>query len=185
LKESHVNFRKYFRIVERLLRGQPNARIFVASDAQSPIDQMRERFGERVIVHDSLRHEDGELAASGPNGGIMPAYLTRDRDQAARSGEEAVIEYLLLCRCDYLVHNGSSMPRAVMLTVPGMPTSNALPKLSYLRHTGHVWRRRAVLARDVIWGKPIRSWYRLLHELWISKRAARQGTSWRPTRLQR
>ena len=133
LKESRVNFPKYFAIVERLLRAQPDARIFVASDAQSSVDQMRERFGERVIAYDSIRHKSGELAGRGPNGGIMPAYLTRDPDLAARNGEEAVIEYLLLCRCDYLVHNGSSMPRAVLLTVPGMPASNTIAKLAYLR----------------------------------------------------
>jgi hypothetical protein len=54
----------------------------------------------------------------------MPAYLTHDPELAARNGEDAVVEYLLLCRCSYLVHNLSSIPRAVLLTMPGMPETN-------------------------------------------------------------
>jgi hypothetical protein len=54
----------------------------------------------------------------------MPAYLTKDPLLAARNGEDAVVEYLLLCRCSYLVHNLSSIPRAVLLTMPGMPDTN-------------------------------------------------------------
>ena len=144
---------------------------------------MRERFGKRVIAYDSIRHKSGELAGRGPRGKVMPAYLTRDRDLAAKSGEEAVIEYLLLCRCNYLVHNDSSIPRAVLLTIPGMPASNTIAKVVYLRHAygaarlrriNSVWQHRAVLVSDTIRGKPIGSWYRLLRELWITKRAARR-----------
>ena len=40
-----------------------------------------------------------------------------------------------------------------------------------------IWRHRAKLVRDTIWGKPIGSWHRLLHELWIAKRAARLQAS--------
>lgn len=47
-----------------------------------------------------------------------------DRDKAARNGEEAVIEYLLLAQCNYLVHNGSSIARTVLLKVPEMPHVN-------------------------------------------------------------
>ena len=36
----------------------------------------------------------------------MPAYITGDRDVAAQNGEDAIIEYLLLSRCGFLVHNG-------------------------------------------------------------------------------
>ena len=36
---------------------------------------------------------------------------------AARNGEEAVVEYLLLCRCQHLVHNWSGIPRVVLEAV--------------------------------------------------------------------
>ena len=54
----------------------------------------------------------------------MPAYISGDRDVAARNGEDAVVEYLLLSRCDYLVHNGSSLARTVLLNAPELPHTN-------------------------------------------------------------
>jgi hypothetical protein len=143
LKENRINFKRYFATVEKLLRQQPDACIFVASDAQLSVDRMRERFGNRVVAYDSIRHESGELAGMGPTGRIMPAYLTGDSDRAARNGEEAVIEYLLLSRCNFLVHNGSSIPHTVLLTVPGMPASNMMAAPSYLHRLSTNWRRRA------------------------------------------
>jgi hypothetical protein len=54
----------------------------------------------------------------------MPAYIAQDRDVAARNGEGAVVEYLLLSRCHHLVHNGSSLARTVLLNVPELPHTN-------------------------------------------------------------
>ena len=65
-KESRVNFPKYFAIVERLLRKNSHALIFVASDAEDSIDRMRERFDERVIAYDSIRHKSGEFRGKAP-----------------------------------------------------------------------------------------------------------------------
>src|SRR6185369_11510514 len=60
----------------------------------------------------------------GPTGWIMPAYIAGDRDRAERNGEEAVVEYLLLSSCDYLVHNGSGLARTVLLNAPQLPHTN-------------------------------------------------------------
>ncbi len=46
------------------------------------------------------------------------------RDVAAKNGEDAVIESLLLSRCDHLVHNGSSLARTVLLHAPELPHTN-------------------------------------------------------------
>jgi hypothetical protein len=115
---------RYTAEIERLLDAQPQAKIFVASDEQASLDYLTEAFGQRVIFYDSARHQSGEAAGKGPTGWIMPAYIARDRQAAARNGEEAVVEYLLLSRCDYLVHNGSSLARTVLLNSPRMPHAN-------------------------------------------------------------
>ena len=81
-------------------------------------DPFCEGIRHRVIAYDSIRHQGGEAAGQGPTGWIMPAYIASDRDVAARNGEDAVIEYLLLSRCHYLVHNGSSLARTVLLNAP-------------------------------------------------------------------
>jgi hypothetical protein len=115
---------RYVTAIQRLLDAQPTARIFVATDAQSSLAYFRHAFGTRVFAYPSLRHDSGEAAGMGPTGWIMPAYIAGARDRAARNGEEAVIEYLLLSRCDHLVHNGSSLARTVLLNAPHVPHTN-------------------------------------------------------------
>jgi hypothetical protein len=110
--------------IERLLDIQPSTKIFVASDDQSSVHYLAKAFGARVIAYDSIRHQGGEAAGQGPTGWIMPAYIARDRDVAAKNGEDAVIEYLLLSRCHYLVHNGASLARTVLLNAPQLPHAN-------------------------------------------------------------
>jgi hypothetical protein len=119
---------RYVAEIERLLKSSPAARIFVASDAQSSLDYLVRSFGDCVIAYDSVRHQGGEPAGRGPTGWIMPAYVAQDRDKAARNGEDAIIEYLLLSRCDYLVHNGSSLARMVLLNAPRLGHTNTHTK---------------------------------------------------------
>jgi hypothetical protein len=110
--------------IRRLLEAWPTARIFVATDAEASLDFIRNAFGSRVIAYDTVRHESGEPAGKGPTGWIMPAYIMRGGDSAARNGEDAVVEYLLLSRCNHLIHNGSSLARTVLLNVPHLAHTN-------------------------------------------------------------
>ena len=178
LKVDRINFLRYCELIDRLVREHPDAAIFVASDAKLSVDRICERFGERVVAYDAIRHISGDLAGKGPTGRIMPAYLSESPDTAARSGEEAVIEYLLLCRCNHLVHNGSGFARAVLLTVPEMPFSNTLSAAVFWRIAFNRWRetwqRRLALVYDTIAGEPVVSWYGLLRALVIEKRRRRE-----------
>ena len=128
-RQGSLRLPRYREEIERLLQGEREAMIFAATDAQSSVDYLKDAFESRVIAYDSIRHQGGEAAGKGPTGWIMPDYIAGDRDRAARNGEEAVIEYLLLARCDHLVHNGSSLARTVLLKVPEMPHTNT--------HGGH------------------------------------------------
>jgi hypothetical protein len=123
-RQGSLALPRYLHEIDRLLSREPTARIFVASDDQSSVDHLAGAFGSRVISYDSVRHRGGEPAGRGPTGWIMPAYIAGDRDTAARNGEDAVIEYLLLSRCDHLVHNGSSLARTVLLNSPRLPHTN-------------------------------------------------------------
>jgi len=115
---------KYVKEIQRLLQDQRSAKIFVATDAQSSLDYLREAFGDRIVAYESIRHTSGKAAGQGPTGWIMPGYISGDRDRAAQNGEEAIIEYLLLGRCDHLVHNGSGLARTVLLNVPQLAHTN-------------------------------------------------------------
>jgi hypothetical protein len=123
-RQGSLVLSRYVAEIERLLDVQPRAKIFVASDEQSSLDHLAAAFGDRVIAYDTVRHRDGAAAGQGPTGWIMPAYIAGDRDVAARNGEDAVVEYLLLSRCHHLVHNGSSLARTVLLNVPELPHTN-------------------------------------------------------------
>jgi hypothetical protein len=123
-RQGSLDLSEYVTEIERLLTTQVATRIFVATDDQSSLDYLKSMFGQRVFAYDSIRHQSGAAAGKGPTGWIMPAYIANDRDRAARNGEEAVIEYLLLSQCNYLVHNGSGLARTVLLNVPLLPHRN-------------------------------------------------------------
>jgi hypothetical protein len=129
-RQASLHLHSYVEQIERLLRIQPKAAIFVATDAQSSLDFIRQAFGGRVFCYDSLRHQNGPAAGNGPTGWIMPAYITQDRSRAARNGEEAIIEYLLLSRCNCIIHNGSSLARTVLLSIPKLPHVNTHGQLN-------------------------------------------------------
>jgi hypothetical protein len=139
-----LDFSRYLHLITELLCLRSDALIFAASDAESSINRLREMFGNRVLAFEAFRHQGGSLAGKGPTGCIMPAHLTGDPDMAAKGGEDAIIDYLLLSRCNHLVHNGSSLARTVMLNVPEMPVSTTVPEASYLNRIPYycwLWTR--------------------------------------------
>jgi hypothetical protein len=123
-RQGSLVLARYVKTLQELIAAHPHARIFVATDDQSSLDHLTDHFGERVVAYDAIRHQGGEPAGQGPTGWIMPAYIAGDRDRAARNGEDAVVEYLVLSRCEHLVHNGSSLARTVLLNVPAVSHTN-------------------------------------------------------------
>jgi hypothetical protein len=123
-RQGSLDLDRFVRCLSALVRERPKAQLFVATDAQSSLDHLIEAFGDRVVAYETTRHVAGEAAGSGPTGRIMPAYITHARDAAARNGEDAVAEFLLLSRCSYLVHNGAGLALTVLLGDPEMPHTN-------------------------------------------------------------
>jgi hypothetical protein len=123
-RQNSLRYDRYRDEVRSLLDKLPSACVFVATDAEESLVFMRREFGNRVVARESLRHTDGPATGAGPTGWIMPAYIAGNRDSAARNGEEAVLEYLVLTKCSYLVHNGSSLARTVLLHEPAIPHVN-------------------------------------------------------------
>jgi len=123
-RQGSLVISRYHAEIERIVQVEEDARVFVASDDQSSVDVLAAAFPGRVIAYDSVRHHGGEAAGRGPTGWIMPAYIAGDRDVAAKNGEDAIIECLLLSRCHQLVHNGSSLARTVLLNAPDLPHIN-------------------------------------------------------------
>jgi len=125
---------RYRKAVERWLQSVRDGHILVATDDQRSLDFMIDAFGERVHSFATHRHRDGEVVGHGPTGALMPSYVARDPETAARNGEDAVIEHLLLARCAGLVHNGSSLARTVLLQNPSLPHVNTHRKSRIMAH---------------------------------------------------
>ncbi len=120
-----LSWKQYLKALRAALAARSDARIFLATDTEKAVDVLKANFGDRVVTCEALRHRDGDQAAGfGPDGGLMPAYIAADREAAARNGEEAVIDYLLLGRCDLLVHNSSGLARSVLLANASLPHVN-------------------------------------------------------------
>jgi len=123
-RQGSLDLERFTGELSAILETRPRAHILVATDEQASLDRLVEAFGDRVMWLDTLRHVDGEGAGSGPTGRIMPAYITQDRDAAARNGEDAVVEYLLLSRCVHLVHNGAGLALTALLRNPDLAHTN-------------------------------------------------------------
>ncbi len=123
-RQGSLDLGRFESALGRLLEDRPEAKIFVATDAQASLDRIAETFGGRVLAFEAIRHVNGNAVGSGPTGCIMPAYVTADPETAAQNGEDAVVEYLLLGRCSHLVHNGASLATTVLLRDPAMPHTN-------------------------------------------------------------
>jgi hypothetical protein len=182
----YLDLARYRSCIDDFLRSYPDAGIFVASDAESSVQKMRDIYGDRVVATEAVRHQGGPLAGQGPTGSIKPAYLTVDADVTARNGEEAIVDYLLLSRCNALVHNGSSLARTVLLTVPEMAVSNTILPSYFGRKAFYFirgvrrargwalqlpgrWLHRAKVVRATVAGQPLSRWRRLLRQRWLER----------------
>ncbi|HEX2241824.1 MAG TPA: hypothetical protein VHK27_00935 [Gammaproteobacteria bacterium] len=123
-RQGSLNLPRYVTELRHLVTERSGAKILVATDEEASLDCLKQAFGSRVISYNAIRHEGGEVVGRGPTGCIMPAYIGGNPDRAARNGEEAVIEHLLLARCNHLVHNGASLATTVLLKEPSMSHTN-------------------------------------------------------------
>ena len=158
---------KITRVVTAALQERPDAKVFVATDDEASLTEMRRAFGERIIACDSVRHQGGQTWDWGPTGdGSLPGYIARNPEQAAQNGADAVVEYLLLEKCELLIHNGASLARTVLLANPTLPCINthapeATRQASTLRERW--WEVRAELF-ELMKLRPIRSYF---HRLFV------------------
>lgn len=91
---------EYFPHIDRFLREAPGARIFLATEQSQFVDQVRERYGERVVTRDVIR-----TSAFGP---VSNPFLVSAGDGYAK-GEEVLIDCLLLSRSRRLLRCTSAV----------------------------------------------------------------------------
>jgi hypothetical protein len=83
-------------------------KLFVATDEQAFLDYARRSYPDRVICQDAIRSIDGQS---------LHVRLAGDY----RNGEGAVLDCLLLSRCDYLIRTESELSLCSTLFNPDLP----------------------------------------------------------------
>lgn len=135
-RRGSYQFRRYIEEIERIICAHPEAKIFVATDSQSALVDIEDIFGSRVIHSSSIFHNShgDSVSGLGPSGHVIPGYLAQDAKSAAENGKEAIIDYLLLSECQYLIHNGSGLARTALLRSPDLLHTNTHTPVRYIRY---------------------------------------------------
>ena len=86
-----VRPREYFPLIDRYTAKHGPCRIFVATDQKQFVEEMRSRYGGRIISRDVVRSDS-----------IVNTFQKRERHGYA-IGEEVLLDCLILSRCDFLL----------------------------------------------------------------------------------
>ncbi len=123
----------------RLLARSKGASVVLATDVREAVERFRDAFGERLLVQpDVARAPAGETQY---DWGLPPCLAL---------GEQALIDALLLARCDALLHATSNIATAVGYMNPRLRMIYCEPRLVAVRETLRAWlspQPEATLAR--------------------------------------
>lgn len=169
-RRNSYKLEQYFTEVRRALKKEPQAKVFVATDSQEALNSIKQTFTDKVIYYSSIFHSSGELSGKGPSGWGLPAYLTKDAQIAAQNGEEAVIDYLLLSKCQLLIHNGSSLPRTALLKNPELKHVNVHSKKEYIKYLFSFQNLELLHLFKIVIIKKLVPVYKLIKQLFIRER---------------
>ena len=107
-----IPFDKYFFEIEQIFAsfGRDACRVLLATDEQDIISRFEDRFDRELVYYNAVRKvDDDKIFGVGPTGQVMPGYITKGGTTAIKNGEDAVVEYALLCKSHFLIHNVSSL----------------------------------------------------------------------------
>ena len=102
----------YYNVVEAVKQNMKgNTNIFIATDEIDFLDHMGNIFGERVVHTEAKRSYDNR-----------PIHLTRDQGNGGELALDAMLDALLLAKCDLMIRTSSNLSRASMFMNPRMRT---------------------------------------------------------------
>ena len=119
---------RYIATTRALLPAGRSWVVFLASDYEPAVEAFRAAFGGRLIVQPGLKRASGTEADQ---------MHHTNPDPAIASGEQVLIDALLLARCDALVHVTSNLATAVGYMNPDCRMVYCETRLQAL--IGHLW----------------------------------------------
>jgi hypothetical protein len=102
----------------RQLKGESAAAVVLATDVREAVDSFRDAFGERLLVQPDVAR--APVANTQYDWGLPPCVAL---------GEQALIDALLLARCDVLLHTTSNLATAVGYMNPRLRMIYCEPRL--------------------------------------------------------
>ena len=109
--DGTVPMELFFESVDKRLNDSKNTKIFACSDSSVVIDEVKAKYGDRVITYAAIRSEFGEMHAGHKenNGQIFDTY---------KLGLDVLVEALLLSRTDHFIHGNSNVANFVLCKCP-------------------------------------------------------------------
>jgi hypothetical protein len=108
----------------RQLRGDSSAVVVLATDVREAVDSFRDAFGDRLLVQPDVAR--APAADTQYDWGLPPCVAL---------GEQALIDALLLARCEVLLHTTSNLATAVGYMNPRLRMIYCEPRLVGLSGT--------------------------------------------------
>ena len=106
-----IDYDRYVDVLEQHLQFYPDASIFVCSDSQTVIDEIRHRYTDKVIVYPSSRSDFGEMHARHKNNAGLDF-------SPYKLGLDVVAEAWLLAKTDLFIHGNSNVANFVLCKNP-------------------------------------------------------------------
>lgn len=166
-RKNSLAIERYLEIIAVEKQKTPDAKIFVATDSVDSLSAIKEVYGDSVLSYSTILHAHGQAAGKGPTGALMPSYFASDPNIAVENGAEAVVDFLILRRCDLLIHNGASLARTVLLSDPVMPHYNTHRPSWKARWRAFSIRPRAIRRKLQSWDERLRRNTKIRFEQWI------------------
>jgi len=108
-QRPYVTIEHYLNVLEQTLKKFPNSSVFVASDNNEAIANIFKKFrNNKIIVYNCTRMKSYDS--------IIPVHLSSQ--SGPKAGEEALIDCLLLSKCDHIICTDSNLSAAALYFNP-------------------------------------------------------------------
>ena len=99
---------QYFTAIDRLLQNSQIDHICLCTDENAILEQMKNRYGDKLVFTNSFRSTDGTSIHKSSN-------TTQRDNHRYLMGKEVLIDALVLSKCDYLICGHSNVPYAAIV----------------------------------------------------------------------
>lgn len=121
----------YFAEIDHLTKiTSKQAKIYLATDSHFVIDQFKKRYGKNVLYIDAFRasyRQDPHLICENPVYWLNNPKAWHEKKPGYKGGLTALLDCLILSKCDYLIHTTSNLSSFVCFFNPHIK-SIYLPK---------------------------------------------------------